>query len=104
MQLLPVNLTAIVAVIMAFATVLIPILGFTARYALKPLVEALGGFFDRKGAEETLHLLERRLDIMQQQIEGLQESLHRMEDVRDFHEQLGAGSREKKVLPPPPGP
>ena len=103
MQILPVNLTAIVAVIMAFATVLIPILGFTARFALKPLVEALGGYMDRKGALDTIAILERRVDLLQQELETVQDKVGSLEQVRDFHAQLG-GSGEREALPPPQRP
>ena len=103
MQVLPVNLTAIITIVMAFATVLIPILGFTARFALKPLVEALGGFFDRKGAEETIALLERRMDLLQQELDSVHDKVQRLEQVKDFHAQL-AGSERGALPPPPQGP
>ena len=48
-EILPIDLTALLAVFMGVSVVLIPVLGITARFALKPTVEALSRFFDRKG-------------------------------------------------------
>ena len=44
MPVLPIDLTAIVAVIMGISIVLVPVIGLTARFALKPLVQSMGHF------------------------------------------------------------
>ena len=41
---LPIDLTAIVAIVMGMLVVLIPVAGLTARFALKPVVEALARY------------------------------------------------------------
>ena len=41
MPVLPIDLTAIVAVIMGISIVLVPVIGLTARFALKPLVQSM---------------------------------------------------------------
>jgi len=101
---LPIDVTAIVAIIMVFSVVLVPIIGFTARFALKPLVEALSGFFERKAVEETVAVLERRMAFMEQQLEGLQDSVDRLAEVSDFHRELGRGpvAGREAIGPPPP--
>lgn len=95
MQILPVNLTAIVAVIMGVSIVLIPVIGLTARYALKPLVDSLGTFFQNKGVEENVKILERRMSLLEQQIESMDGSLRRMAEKAEFDEQL------RSAGPPP---
>jgi hypothetical protein len=91
MQILPIDLTSLVAVILGISIVLVPVIGLTARFALKPTVEALGRFFDHKGLDESVHILERRMALMEQQIESLDASVKRLAEVTEFHNQLGSG-------------
>ncbi len=91
MQILPIDLTALVAVIMGVSIVLVPVIGLTARFALKPTVEALGRFFDHKGLDESVHIMERRMALMEQQIESMEASVKRLTEVTEFHNALGAG-------------
>ena len=65
MPVLPIDLTALVAVIMGTSIVLVPVIGLTARFALKPTVEALGRFFEGKGTEESVTIVERRLALVE---------------------------------------
>ena len=78
---LPVDLTAIVAIVMGMLTVLIPIAGLTARFALKPVVESLAR--------------------LEQQSESLEDTVKRLQEERDFDRELQAGSRASGELPPP---
>ena len=64
----PIDLTAFLAIFMAISVVLVPVIGLTARFALKPTVEALGRFFDKKGNDEAISILERRMALMEQQL------------------------------------
>lgn len=94
MQLLPIDLTAIVAIIMGMLVVLIPVAGLTARFALKPLVESLARVWEHKGTEENLAIAERRIALLEQQIEGLEGSVRQLEETHAFDRQLRAGSAE----------
>ena len=66
MPVLPIDITAIVAVIMGISIVLVPVIGVTARFALKPLVQSMGHFFQSRTAEDTVRLLERRMALLEQ--------------------------------------
>ncbi len=87
----PINLTEIIAVVMGISIVLIPVIGITARFALKPTVEAFSRLFEGKGANETISILERRMALMESQIESIESNLKRLVDVTDFHQQLESG-------------
>ncbi|GMR12943.1 MAG: hypothetical protein BMS9Abin29_1138 [Gemmatimonadota bacterium] len=89
----PINLTEIIAVIMGVSIVLIPVIGITARFALKPTVEAFSRLFEGRRASETISILERRMALMEAQIESIESNVKRMVDVTDFHRQLESGSR-----------
>jgi hypothetical protein len=92
MQILPIDLTAIVAIIMGMSVVLIPVAGVTARFALKPLVESLVRVFEVKGMEETLAIAERRVALLEQQMEALEATVHHLEEGQTFDRQLASGS------------
>ena len=73
-EILPIDLTALLAVFMGISVVLIPVLGITARFALKPTVEALSRFFDRKDNDDAVSILERRMALLEQQLESIESS------------------------------
>jgi hypothetical protein len=54
----PVNLTGLLATFMALSIPLILVIGITARFALKPTVDALSRFFDKKGSDEAVSILQ----------------------------------------------
>lgn len=96
---LPVDLTAIVAIVMGMLTVLIPIAGLTARFALKPVVESLARLFDSRTVEETVEITERRVALLEQQIELLEGTVKRLEEERDFDRELQGGAPTAGKLP-----
>ena len=87
---LPIDLTALLGVFMGTSIVLIPILGITARFALKPTVEALSKFFDKKGSDEAVSILERRMALMEQQLESIESNVQRLVETADFDRKLAA--------------
>jgi len=93
MELLPVDLVALLAVFMGISIVLVPVIGLTARFALKPTVEALGRLFEHRGMEETVAILERRMALLEQQMESLDGSVKHLAEVAEFHRALSSGER-----------
>lgn len=94
MQVLPIDLTAIISVVLGMMVVLIPVAGLTARFALKPTVEALGQFFESKGKDEAVQLLERRCALLEQQVEAMEHQVMRLQETSDFDRALRAGSAD----------
>lgn len=90
MEVLPVDIVALAAVILGISVVLVPVIGLTARFALKPVVEALARVFESRSVDETVRILERRVELQEQQIESLQGSLKQIADTQDFDRQLSA--------------
>jgi len=93
MEVLPVDLVALVSAILGISVVLVPVIGLTARFALKPVVEALGRVFESRSADESLRILERRLELQEQQIDALLTAVKQISDTQDFDRQLGAPRR-----------
>lgn len=90
MQILPIDVTAVIAVIMGISIVLVPVIGLTARFALKPTVEALSRVFESRGTEDSVQMLEQRLSLMEQQLDAMESSLRRIEETSRFDAQLRA--------------
>jgi len=91
MEVLPVDLTSVIAVIMGISVVLIPVIGLTARFALKPTVEALSRIFEGKAKDDTLLMLERRVALLEQQVDAVEGSVGRLSETSNFDAQLRSG-------------
>lgn len=100
MQILPIDLTSLVAVILGISIVLIPVAGVTARFVLKPVVDALGRFQAGRSSEESIQLMDRRMSLLEAQLEGLQHSVDRLVEVSEFNAELRS-SRTGTSLPAP---
>ena len=90
MQILPIDIVALVSVILGISIVLVPVIGLTARFALKPAVEALARVFEARELDETVKILERRVELQEHQIEALNDTLKQLSETRDFDRQLSA--------------
>lgn len=100
MEVLPIDLTAVIAVIMVFSIVLIPIIGLTARFALKPTVEALSKVFEKQGMDEALRILERRIALLETETDALQAAVQRLDETSSFDQQLRQPSDEARIRLP----
>lgn len=97
MQVLPVDITGLVAVIMGTLMFLIPIAGFTLRYAIKPVAEAMARLREGTNDREALALLERRMSLLEQEVHGLggmRDELGRLLEELEFQRQLKAPDRQ----------
>jgi len=101
MQIVPIDIVEVLAVFMGISIVLVPVIGLTARFALKPTVEALSRFFEHKGLDDTVHILERRMALMEQQIESMDNSLQRLAEISEFHHALEEDGTERKAVTGP---
>jgi len=106
MEVMPIDLTAIISAVMGISIVLIPVIGLTARFALKPTVEALARVFEGKGREEATQMLERRVALLEQQVDAMEGAVGRLEEASRFDAQLraGEGGSAPKLPPADPSP
>jgi hypothetical protein len=93
----PEVLIPLVAVTLGCLMFLIPIAGFTARFALKPIVETLAKYREMQqssgNSEREMHVLEQRVALLEQQYQTLENSMTRLGELREFDKQLGSGSQ-----------
>lgn len=92
MEVLPIDLTAVIATFMGISIILIPVIGLTARLALKPLVESLGRVFQSRESEESVRILERRMALLEQHLESLDTTMTRLAEAAEFTRELQRGS------------
>lgn len=94
MQVMPIDLTSIIATVMGISIVLIPVIGLTARFALKPVVEALARVMEARGTNESLQMVDRRIALLESQMESMETTLKRLDETSAFDAQLRSGSEE----------
>jgi hypothetical protein len=88
---MPVDLVALSAVILGCLMVLVPIAGFTARFAIKPITEAIARARESGTDRETVQLLERRMALLEQEVHSVTElrsDLVRVLEELEFQKQL----------------
>lgn len=90
MEVLPVDLPAVIGTIGGILIVLIPVAGVTARFALKPIADAIAKVKESQGASREMALMNQRLDLMEGQLSSLESTVQRIAEVQEFHAQLKA--------------
>ena len=84
-------LIPLAAIVLGSLCFLIPIAGLTVRFAIKPVMEALvKGRESQAGANRELSVLEQRVALLEQQYQGLETSVDRLNDAKDFERRLTA--------------
>jgi hypothetical protein len=87
-QILPIDVTGVVTVIMGSLVILIPIAGITLRLAIKPIAEAMTKIREGQRADREMGLLQQRVDLLEQHLAGMESELHRLREVQEFHARL----------------
>jgi hypothetical protein len=97
MQIQPIDVGEVVGIFMGTMIVLLPVAGLTLRFALKPVVDSLSRWSERRQSREDVEILNRRVALLEQQFEILEGSVRRLTDTAEFDRELAGGR------PAPPG-
>lgn len=89
------------AIFLGLMTVLIPITGLTARFALKPVMEALSKYRESQTDQQMQALLERRVALMEEQLHSMDRSLRELAEASEFQRELESGKARRAALPLP---
>jgi hypothetical protein len=84
------DIESTIAVTGGILIVLVPVAGLTARFALKPLIETIAKVMQQRRGDEALHLVERRLALLEKEMESMRTDLQQVSDAGDFHRKLAA--------------
>lgn len=90
------------AIFLGLMTVLIPITGLTARFALKPVMEALGKYRESQNDQQMQALLERRVALLEEQLHSMDRSLRELAEESDFRRELERGTGHRAAALPLP--
>lgn len=97
----------VLAVFFGGAAVLAPILAFSARFALKPVMETWIRLRQSQAADPTDTLQDRRISLLEAELQGIQQSLQTLVEAEDFRRQLAnpgsAPASPPTAEPPRPG-
>jgi hypothetical protein len=83
-----INIIALTAVVFGGLTVLIPIAGLTARFALKPVIEAITTVRNGQLGDQRVAFLEQRLALVEEQLHSMERDHARLVEEADFRRQL----------------
>lgn len=81
-------IVAIVSIILGSLIFLIPITGLTARFALKPIMEALRQYQGVRADHEALEMVERRLALLEEQLQGMDREVRALAEDAEFRRRL----------------
>jgi hypothetical protein len=81
-------LIPIIAILIGGLVVLIPVAGITARFALKPIIEAISQLKSGASADQRTAYLEQRLSLVEEQLHALERDNQRLLEENDFRKQL----------------
>jgi hypothetical protein len=90
----------IIAILATFLIFFVPVVGITARIALKPFNEAILQFVKNRGAGQDTRILEQRLALLEQEFQAMRADVVSIADQREFYKRLAEGKATPDVLEP----
>lgn len=97
-------LIPLLAIFMGMLVVLVPVVGITARIALKPIMESWARYREMRGDDQTVAILSQRVALLEEHLHGIERSLHALHEDAEFRRQLEAGRAAAPALPDRAGP
>ena len=92
-------LIPILGVIFGGLILLVPVVGITARIALRPMMDSWARYRELKGNDEAVLLLERRMALMEEHLNSIDRSVQLLLEEADFRRKLEAGGSAPAALP-----
>lgn len=82
------TLIAIVAIILGASIVMVPMLALTLRFVARPLIETWARARQLPSEIDALRTMERRIDLLEKQVDVLERDNSRLLEEADFHTRL----------------
>lgn len=73
--------------------VLLPVGALSIRIALKPIVDSIARLMELRSGGAATDLLERRLSLVEQEVQYLRAENSRLQEEREFYQQLESPNR-----------
>jgi hypothetical protein len=84
----------ILAILTGGAIILLPLLAICARFALKPILQALIEFREATAAGGTMKLQDPRVELLEAEVWSLRSAVEELKASEDFRRQLEGGKVE----------
>lgn len=84
----PIDLTAVLGVIFGCLIVLIPLAGITARFTIRPIMDAIARMKEVQNGGREMELLEKRVALLEQQFQSVETSLDHLLEAQEFDRKL----------------
>ena len=101
MDFTPENVAKAFVLICVGLAILVPVVGLTARIALKPIAELMGRMREGQNSNQTLAMMERRLELLEREVQVLgtvREDLDRLREAQDFQLRLASEKEPVRML------
>lgn len=101
MDFTPENVAKAFVLICVGLAILVPVVGITARIALKPIAELMGRMREGQNSNQTLAMMERRLELLEREVQVLgtvREDLDRLREAQDFQLRLASEKEPVRML------
>ncbi|MDB4949761.1 MAG: hypothetical protein JWM27_2410 [Gemmatimonadetes bacterium] len=95
------EMIGMVAVVLGGLSILTPIVAFSARYALRPIVDSLLVLRESQGNDRVANLQDRRIAVLESEIQSLQHTVQSLSEADDFRRQLAAPRAESAIISSP---
>lgn len=92
MEFQPIDVNALVAEIFGLSVVIIPVLGFTLRWAIKPVIEAYARAFPNQGR------MQLELERLNRRVSELEDELNKRPELPESRERLALASTATDVV------
>ena len=74
-------------------SVFLPVAALSVRIALKPIVDSVAKLMEMRGGQQANELLERRLSLLEQEMQVVRAENSRLMEEREFYNQLESPNR-----------
>ena len=86
------------AIVTSGLVILIPIVALCARFVLRPLMQSFVEARRDPSAVQTATLLDRRIDLLDAEVQSIQSALGRLEEAEEFRRKLAEGQSDPGAL------
>lgn len=97
-------LAPLIAFLVIAGIVTLPVIAFCIRFAFKPLVDGFVRLREAQGASkatmETLQLHDRRMALLESELQQIGSSLEKLAEAQRFQAELAAPRPEERLLRP----
>jgi hypothetical protein len=101
MEFTPENVAKAFVLICVGLAILVPVVGITARIALKPIAELMGRMREGQNTNQTISMMERRIELLEREVQVLgtmREDVDRLREAQDFQLRLATEKEPVRAI------